>query len=392
MRRFFLLVLVIASLFGGCKAAEKQFRQGDYEEAIDITTKKLQRNPDNDTYILLLEEAFKRANKHDLEAINQLHIQGQPNRWEHVYEIYQTISRRQHKIEPLLPLIIESESREAEFDLINVVRELGKAKENMLSYWYAHANDKLLTEDKYDARDAYYEFQKINNYNSDYKNVRELLRTAKYLGTNEVAFVIEQDAPALIPSEIQDALASIEPDAISGNWFQFTDLDKDDRYDMQVVLRITNLIALPEKINSNSYIDTKQVEDGVAYVYDDKGNVMKDSLGNPITVPKYEIITAYVTETWQEKIASIEAEIKYIDNTSGRTVKTIPVKGDGIFRNYYAAASGYYDALSQQSKQKLGGKPLPFPTDNVLLIQAIQTLEAVMQEALYDWNDEILNS
>ncbi|MFN0274294.1 MAG: hypothetical protein ACKVPJ_00990 [Chitinophagales bacterium] len=392
MKRLFTLLCISFILFTGCKSAEKQFRQGDYEEAIDLLTKKLQRNADNDEYILLLEEAFKRANQHDLDAIYQLHSEGQPGRWESVYNLYQSISRRQHKIEPLLPLIVEDEQREAEFDFVNVVKEIGKARENMLSYWYAHASEKLTSENKYDARDAFYELQKINSFNADYKDVDELLRTARYLGTNEVEFVIENRSHNVIPSEIYTAFDELEPINMDGNWFQFTDLDKDSEYDMKVVLSITEIHAYPEKISNNHYTETKEVEDGVQYVLDDKGNVMKDSLGNPITVPKYELITALVSETWQEKIAGIEGEIRYIDNVTGRTLKVVPLKGDGIFQNYYATATGYYEALSNQSRQKIGGRPLPFPTDNELLMQALKTLESVMHNVMYDWNDDILNS
>lgn len=376
----------------GCKSAEKQFRQGDYEEAIDLLTKKLERNADNDEYILLLEEAFRRANKNDLDAIYQLHLEGEPARWESVYNLYQSISRRQHKIEPLLPLIMESEEREAEFDFVNVAKEIAKAKENMLSYWYAHASDKLMSENKYDARDAYYELQKINNFHTDYKNVDALLQTARILGTNEVEFIIENHSQDILPSEINSVLQEMEPLNSDGSWFTFSDSDNDKSYDMKVVLRITQIHAYPEKLSSNTFAETKEVEDGVEYMLDEKGNILKDSLGNAITVPKYEHITAYIHETWQEKIAAIEGEVRYIDNVTGRTLKTIPLKGDGIFQNYYATASGYYDALSNASRQKLGGRPLPFPTDTELLKQALQSLENVLHTAMHNWNDDILNS
>ncbi|MBC8047500.1 MAG: hypothetical protein H7Y00_11945 [Fimbriimonadaceae bacterium] len=391
MKRIFTLSCISVIILSSCKVAEKQFRQGDYEEAIDISVKKLQRNPDKEEYVLLLEEAFKRANQHDLDAIKQLNYEGQPDRWEDIYSIYQSISRRQNKINPLIPLYVESEDRDAAFDFVNVVKEISNAKKNAISFWYANATNKLESEKKYDARDAYFELQKIENFDTNYKDVDELMRTAKYLGTNEVAFVVENNAHSIIPQEINMLLNEIEPKDISGNWYQFTDLDKDDNYDMSVVLSITHIDVLPEKVSVNHYEESKEVEDGVDYVYDSKGNVMKDSLGNPITVPDYEIISAHIVETFYEKIATIEGEIKYIDNKTGRVLHTVPIKGDGIFSNYIAVATGHYEAISPATRQKLGGVFIPFPNDNEMMRQAIKTLESVMQNAMQDWNEEILN-
>ncbi|MBC8172656.1 MAG: hypothetical protein H7X71_02015 [Chitinophagales bacterium] len=390
MKKMYTILSLSLLIMSSCKVAEKQFRQGDYEEAIDISVKKLQRNPEKEEYILLLEEAFKRANQNDLTYIQQLNLEGQPDRWEDIHAIYQTISRRQHKIDPLLPLFIENEDRNAVFDFIDITKEVVNAKKNAINYWYASANEKIQSENKYKAREAYSELMKIESFDTNYKDVDALLKEAKHLGTNQVWFEVENISNTILNQDVDAAIRNINPADVSGNWYQFISLTEGD-YDFTVLFQVTHITSLPEKISTNHYEETKEVEDGVAYVYDDKGNVVKDSLGNPITVPKYETVSAYVSETWQEKIATVEGEIKYIDNKTGRVLKTIPVRGDGIFQNYYATAAGYYEALSQQSKQKIGGKPLPFPGDTELIINAIHTLESVMQNAMEDFNDEILN-
>ena len=87
MKKQLYLIFIPALFLFGCKAAEKEFRQGDYDQAIDISVKKLQRNPDKEAYILVLEEAFRRANDRDLAYINTLHMEGQPDRWDNVYNV-----------------------------------------------------------------------------------------------------------------------------------------------------------------------------------------------------------------------------------------------------------------------------------------------------------------
>ena len=132
------------------------------------------------------------------------------------------------------------------------------------------------------------------------------------------------------------------------------------------------------------------MKDGWTYLYDDNGHVVKDSLGNPIKVTKYEMVNAYISETWQEKIASISGEVRYLDSR-GNVLRSIPVKADGIFQNYFAVATGYNAAISPETRQKLGGGPLPFPSDEELLEQALTILEQQVQAVMRDWNDSLLN-
>ena len=80
----------------------------------------------------------------------------------------------------------------------------------------------------------------------------------------------------------------------------------------------------------------------------------------------------------------------YLDE-SGKVIRSIAVKGETIFRNYYATATGYYDALSQQSKEKIGGKPVPFPGDEKLILDAIYQVECNVNDIMEDYNEEYLN-
>jgi hypothetical protein len=62
-----------------------------------------------------------------------------------------------------------------------------------------------------------------------------------------------------------------------------------------------------------------------------------------------------------------------------------------VFQNYYATASGFYDAISNASRQKLGGAPAPFPGDDQLLQQAVIIFQDMAKQAMQNWNDDILN-
>ena len=137
-----MLLLVISS---GCKVAEKEFREGNYDEAINICIKKLIDNPDKAEYILLLEEAFVRANGEDLDYIKALNTEGSPDRWEEIFNVYERISARQIKITRLLPLYLGTEERDAEFKFVDAIDGMNTAKKNAAAYWYADASLKATT-------------------------------------------------------------------------------------------------------------------------------------------------------------------------------------------------------------------------------------------------------
>ncbi|KRP09548.1 MAG: hypothetical protein ABR95_08670 [Sphingobacteriales bacterium BACL12 MAG-120813-bin55] len=388
MKRKLLFVFSIFLLAGSCKMAEKQMRQGDYASAIDISVRKLQRNTDKDAYILVLEQAFARANANDLAYIDALKKEGQPDRWELIYDVYQQIGRRQNAIAPLLPLYIDSEARNAQLDFVDVVSALIESKKNAAAFLYASAEQKLATGNIYDAREAYYDLQKIKNLYSTYKDTDRLLEEARAAGQVLIGFYTKNASDKTLSTRLNDRMYQIEPVATRGMWYQI--IDNPDKADRFIELRVTQLEAFPELVNTNNYVETAEVKDGWTYLYDDNGHVVKDSLGNPIKVTKYEMVNAYISETWQEKIASISGEVRYLDSR-GNVLRSIPVKADGIFQNYFAVATGYNAAISPETRQKLGGGPLPFPSDEELLEQALTILEQQVQAVMRDWNDSLLN-
>lgn len=242
----------------------------------------------------------------------------------------------------------------------------------------------------YKAREAYYSFQNINNFYAEYKDVDDKIKEARNSGTSDVVFTIKNSSNTTLSYEVNKSLADIKVYDNNGSWYIIHTEMPASQIEYTIQLNIKNIETFAEKVTTNHYEETKEIQDGYEFLYDDKGNIVKDSLGEPIKVPDYKIVSATVHETWQEKVASISGELQYIDQT-GKVIRTIAVKSEGIFQNYYATASGYYEALSTQSKSKIGGKPLPFPSDNNLLIEAIRQLDCNVNDVMEDYNDEYLN-
>jgi hypothetical protein len=390
MRKMIYASIFLLVISSGCKVAEKEFRKGDYEEAIDICVKKLIDNPDKAEYIVILEQAFLRANGADLDMIKSLNTEGRPDRWEEIYDIYQRVYNRQQKIKPLLPLYLGTEERDAEFKFVDAVDGLNTAKKNAAAYWYADASLKINSNNVYKAREAYYELQKIGRFYNDYKDVDDLMAKAKSIGTNNVLFQVADMSNTSLNYDVVQAMGEINIYNTSGTWYVIQDNISEADADLILQVNIRKIEAYPEKVSTNRYQESKEIIDGYEFVYDSEGNIVKDSLGNPVKEPDYKTVTAFVTETWQEKVATVSGEVVYMDK-SGRVLKSIPIRSDAVFQNYYATATGYYDALSPQSKEKIGGKPLPFPYDDRMMIDALHLIEQEVRRATNDYNEDYLN-
>lgn len=373
----------------GCKVAEKELRKGNYDDAIDICVKRLIDNPDKSEYTLLLEEAFYRANSEDLATVKAMHTEGRPDRWEDVYHIYERIQVRQQKIKPLLPLYVGAEERDAEFAFVDAIGELNNAKKSAASYWYALGSEQLAVGEMYKAREAYYTLSNIYRFYSTYKDLDKLTDQAKALGTADAVFVLTNRSDGNYNFSVQQALDRFSILEDNGNWYRVYNALPQEEAEFTIELIVRSVQAYPEKVSSNRYQESKEIIDGYTYVYDAQGNILLDSLGNPVKEPDYKTVTAWVTETWQEKVASVSGELLYKDH-SGRVLRSIPMRSDAVFQNYYAVVSGFYEALSPPSKQKIGGQPLPFPDDDDLLLDAVKQLQCNVDDVLEDYNEEYL--
>ena len=99
-----------ALLLAGCNSVKKNQRllaQGNYEQAIELALKKLQKNTSSkkkDGHITVLEKAFQKNVAKDTRRISFLEKQGNASGAKEIYYTYQNLSYIQDKIRPLLPI------------------------------------------------------------------------------------------------------------------------------------------------------------------------------------------------------------------------------------------------------------------------------------------------
>ena len=94
MRKTYTLVTLIAFilLVAGCKTASKLYDKGNYDEAVALAVKKLQKKPDNEMRALLQNAYQYAVNDHETR-IHQLSNNTSDLKWEWIYAEYTSLQR-----------------------------------------------------------------------------------------------------------------------------------------------------------------------------------------------------------------------------------------------------------------------------------------------------------
>lgn len=381
--------LIVCTLLSGilvsCSSPTKLMRSGNYDGAIYKAVKKLTRKKQKEKDIIALEQAYKKANDRDKEQILFLKKEGRPENWDQIFNMYARMSQRQQTVKPLIPLRIQSQGRDAAFEFLNYDQEIIQAKQNATEYFYTHALSLLDRNNQTDARQAYNELLKVKSFTSKYKDVDKELNRAMDIGTSYVLFKMKNTTGVPLPPTFEDELTKISLTDLNTQWIKYyTKEVKGTTYDYTILVNMKNINVSPEGVKETVITESKTIPDGFNYALDSKGNVMKDTAGNDIKIPKTKTITCNVVETHQTKKAIIAGSLDYINNNTGQLIKTDPIASENFFENRAYNATGDLNALKPETQAKLGSKPMPFPPGFDMLLQAGGVLKGMVKDIIYN--------
>ena len=148
--------LISVLLFAGCGSSKKHLERGNYDSAIATAVRELRKNPDNEKQIATLERSYTIVNDQDNERIRFLKMEGLPQNWDEIYQIYKRMSDRQSMVRTVLPLSIGN--RNIDFPYVDYMAEMIAAKRKSADFYYAHGNELMKAGLKDSYRQAFYEY------------------------------------------------------------------------------------------------------------------------------------------------------------------------------------------------------------------------------------------
>ena len=373
-------ILLFMLSCGGVKKTQQALNTGNYMNAINSAVQKLAENKDkksNQSYVLLLEEAFQKNTERELEHIAFLRKDGNPANLETIYKGYENLNRIQEMIKPLLPLRINDQNRYAEFSLTNYDSEIIATKDKLSSYLYDNALN-LLTNatNKYDYRKAYDDFDYLNEINPGYGDTRLKMEEAYQKGQDYVKVAMVNNTEKIIPVKLEEELLNFNAFGLEDKWTKYhtnplANIDYD--YDMQIELREINIS--PEQVNEKQIIKEKQIKDGQKYLLDNEGNVVKDSLGNKIKVDKFKTVKCNFYQFTQFKTAQVAGFISYFDLETKQQLNSYPLASEFVFEHVYANYDGDKRALENELVSLLNLAAVPFPSNEQMVYDAGEDLK-----------------
>jgi len=377
-------LLFTASLFlliscSSVKRTQQAISNGDYNTAINIAIENLKKNKTkkgNQPYVLMLQEAFDKARLRDLDRINFLKKDNNPQNIEAIYSLYNDLKNRQEVLKPLLPLPILSKDKNANFQFTNYDDEIIANKNQLSDYLYAKANKLFKANNKFDYRTAYDDLEYLDKVNPNFKDVRSLMDIAHDKGLDFVFVSMKNETDKVIPKRLEEDLLNFDTYGLNDFWTVYHGSKNPNiMYDFGLELNLRNIQVSPEQVREKELIKERQVVDGFKYLLDDKGNQVLDKKGNKIKVDKLVNVRCEVYQFTQFKTAKVTGQVKYVDLNSKQTIQTYPIASDFVFQHIYANYRGDKRALESSFLDLIALRVVPFPTNEQMIYDSGQDLK-----------------
>ncbi|MEZ4886476.1 MAG: hypothetical protein R3E32_17195 [Chitinophagales bacterium] len=380
-----LFALIIAVLVSSCTNSKKALSSGNYDTTISQTVKKLRNGKNKDKQIVLLEEAYFKANQRDFNNIAALKMGGNPDKWLKIYYTYSDIQNRENLVRPLMPLFIKSEHRQAKIVFSNSQADLVAAKEKASEYLYTIAVQNIESGNKGNARIAFDQLQELKSFYPTFRDVDAQIQRAISVGTNKVLIQAVNHSGMVMPFHFEQELMNLHTNSLNDHWVQYyPEPVRGIDFDYDVVVRIEQVALSPESIHEKQFRETKTIKDGWDYVLDAKGNVKKDSLGNDLKVDRYVDVYCDVIEIEQHKTARIAGTVQYFNRQTNRLMEQFPIAADAVFVNNYITFNGNRKAMSSRVVNLCNNRLLPFPNDMEMLSEANLQLKDIVRDVLHN--------
>lgn len=381
-------LLFIATLFIACgvKQTQSLLSNGNYDAAIENAIDALETNKTakgKQDYVYLLEEAFAKAKARDLNSLNLLKKENNPANYERIFNLYNQLHRRQERIKPLLPLPLHKEGRNAIFPMDDYSDQIVNSKNNLSGYLYNNAKKLMNSSNKMDFRQAFDDLMYLDKLNPNYQDVRALMDQAQFKGTDFVHVYTKNETNMVIPARLQDDLLDFSTYGINDKWTVYhNNKQKNIKYDFGMIVNFRQINISPEQVKEKQFIKEKQIKDGVKTLLDNNGNVVKDSLGNPIKVDNFKTISVSIYEFTQFKSCQVTAKVDYIDFRNNQLIDAFPVTSEFVFDYIYANYNGDKRACEDSYYQYFDRRAVPFPSNEQMVYDTGEDLKAKLKSII----------
>jgi hypothetical protein len=387
MKKFTSLLLFLFLLSAcGVRQTRELVTSGDYDAAINNAVEGLRGNKNakgKQDYIYLLEEAFAKAKERDLRNINAWFKDANPQNLEKIYTTYVQLNYRQENIRPLLPLKLLKEGRNALFPFDDYTDQIVSSKNALCKYLYDNSKALLANKDKMVVRRAYDDLVYLESINPGFKDCAKLIDEAKFKGTDYVNVFTKNETNMVIPVRLQDDLLDFSTFGLNDKWTVYhSNRQKGIDYDYGLIVTFRQINISPEQVKEKQFDKERQIKDGQKNLVDANGNVVRDSLGNPIKVDHMKTVRISIYEFSQIKSCQVTAKVDYIHFKTNQLIETFPLVSEFVFSNMYATYKGDKRACEDSYYPNFNRRAVPFPSNEQMVFDTGNDVKAKLKEII----------
>jgi hypothetical protein len=375
------LLIIISSC--GIKQTRNLLTSGNYDGAIYTAIEGLRGNKNakgRQDYVYLLEEAFAKAKERDNRNINAWFKDTNPSNLEKIYNTYLLLNKRQELIRPLLPLKLIQENRNAFFPFEDYTDQIVSSKNLLSNHLYTNAKSLIASKDKMSCRKAYDDLIYLEKINPGYKDSRKLMEEAQFKGTDFVSVYTKNETNMIIPVRLQNDLLDFSTFGLNDKWTVYhSNRQKEIDYDFGLIINFRQINISPEQMKEKEFIKEKQIKDGVKNLLNANGQIVRDSVGNPIKVDNLKTVRAEIYEFTQFKACQITAKVDFIDFRTNQLIETFPLASEFIFNHVYANYRGDKRACEESYFPFFNKKAIPFPSNEQMVYDSGEDLKAKLK-------------
>ena len=338
--------MLFAALLASCNTTKKLYEAQEYDQVIQRLAPDICGGDMNAKRINIVAASYHKANQADHERIQALKATGQPDVWPEIYQRYCSMKGRNEALK-CFPTKVKNGMNYVKLDLDD---DMMVARNKAEAFLVAKIEQLFATGTKENRQEAIKYVVQLVRTNKDNPNISSFfMRSSLCMGDavfigfdNASGFTLSQEFKATV-------LAFDEGELPTYNTF-LTEWDRKLFIMYSVGAVVDEVIISPVRLDEVAFKETNNGK------------------------------TADVTDYTQNKSVTIKGHIVMdcascsIRTDDDEPIYSIPYEVKSTFKHEYTTVSGDREACSEETLRRLGGRSVPIPTDESLLLDAAKQL------------------
>jgi len=367
---YFLFFIAVSTWMISCKSASKLYQKGNYDEAVQVAVKKLQKDPNDQKLKSVVQDAYRYAVTDHQNRIHNYSSMDNEMKYEWMYNEYADLQNL-HNVIFKAPSV---------YELVRPTDYSSDMNENAAKASDVHYNrgmELMNHNDRQSYKNAYHEFKTAMSFKPGDANIQRRINEAYDAALTVVAFIPVNNYGFQYAS-YNYQLQNFDNDIIrilqnnSGNEF----------VKFYSTLETQRLNIVPDEIVEMHFtqINIGRINDNYSTREVSKDVVVKETVYKPDSVIKqYAKVKAIVTTTQRTMSSQGILSINARDN-KGRSLWSDNVVGNSSWSTSFSSYTGDERALSDEDRTSLN-QTMDTPPREQDIVKCIQ--EGIYSDLIY---------